>query len=181
MMASGDNPQKAADAANALLNIDQKPLIRKNLLTEDETRFDNMLQALVNTGADKAKHVFSGAAHDSRLSLERRGKVVRAKGKIFTGAYGLIWWVENDKYDHALKPYVSAALHSAPWPDIAEKAQKLFPLPPSKGSPALPSIGELVKLRGDVVSGQKVFAGVGTCAKCHIVAGKGQDVGPDLS
>ena len=39
----------------------------------------------------------------------------------------------------------------------------------------------LAKKKGDITNGQKVFETTGTCAKCHIVSGKGIEVGPDLS
>jgi putative heme-binding domain-containing protein len=38
-----------------------------------------------------------------------------------------------------------------------------------------------VKRKGDAAKGQALFAGAGTCAKCHVVAGAGKAVGPDLS
>jgi putative heme-binding domain-containing protein len=38
-----------------------------------------------------------------------------------------------------------------------------------------------VKRAGDAARGKELFAGVGTCAKCHKVKGEGKEVGPDLS
>ena len=45
----------------------------------------------------------------------------------------------------------------------------------------MPAISELSKRTGNIKNGAVVFAGTGTCAKCHIVNGKGDDIGPDLS
>ena len=45
----------------------------------------------------------------------------------------------------------------------------------------LPPIAELVRTSGDAVRGKELFAGIGTCAKCHKVKGEGKEVGPDLS
>ena len=45
----------------------------------------------------------------------------------------------------------------------------------------MPAIADLVKRSGDIKHGEVVFAGTGTCAKCHIVNGKGVEIGPDLS
>jgi putative heme-binding domain-containing protein len=40
---------------------------------------------------------------------------------------------------------------------------------------------KLVRRSGDAVRGKELFAGIGTCAKCHKVKGEGKEVGPDLS
>ena len=42
-------------------------------------------------------------------------------------------------------------------------------------------MAELLKKRGNAGAGKAVFAGAGTCAKCHVVGGEGKAVGPDLS
>ena len=51
----------------------------------------------------------------------------------------------------------------------------------SKDKRPVPVIAELVTRDGDVERGKIVFAGAGTCAKCHVVAGQGIEIGPDLS
>jgi putative heme-binding domain-containing protein len=53
-------------------------------------------------------------------------------------------------------------------------------MPKAKGG-SLPPVAELLKREGRIDQGKAVFAGVGTCAKCHIVGGEGRAVGPDLS
>ena len=45
----------------------------------------------------------------------------------------------------------------------------------------MPAIAELMKRSGDATNGKAVFAGTGTCAKCHIVNGQGEEIGPNLS
>ena len=45
----------------------------------------------------------------------------------------------------------------------------------------MPAIAKVMKRSGDSKNGAKVFAGTGTCAKCHIVNGAGIELGPDLS
>ena len=34
---------------------------------------------------------------------------------------------------------------------------------------------------GDSVAGERFFFGQGQCASCHMIAGKGKPIGPDLS
>jgi putative heme-binding domain-containing protein len=42
-------------------------------------------------------------------------------------------------------------------------------------------VSELLERAGDVAKGRIVFHSTGTCTKCHVVNGLGQNVGPDLS
>ena len=54
-------------------------------------------------------------------------------------------------------------------------------LPKGRGGESLPALAELVKRSGSAERGKALFAGAGTCAKCHVVQGEGKMVGPDLS
>ena len=45
----------------------------------------------------------------------------------------------------------------------------------------LPPLADLMKQAGDANRGRAVFAGAGTCAKCHVVGSEGKNVGPNLS
>ena len=45
----------------------------------------------------------------------------------------------------------------------------------------MPEIRKLVRRTGDAERGATVFAGVGTCSKCHIVGKTGSEIGPNLS
>ncbi len=54
-------------------------------------------------------------------------------------------------------------------------------MPKSKGGEKLPPVAELVRRGGKADRGKAVFAGAGTCAKCHVVNGEGKEVGPNLS
>jgi putative heme-binding domain-containing protein len=57
----------------------------------------------------------------------------------------------------------------------------VLPLPQARGGASLPPVADLVKRKGDASAGRAVFAGTGTCSKCHVVEGEGKAVGPDLS
>jgi putative membrane-bound dehydrogenase-like protein len=65
--------------------------------------------------------------------------------------------------------------------EIRAAAQELFPAPKSAAKEALPPLAELVARKGKADAGSEVFKLKGTCANCHIVAGQGKNVGPDLS
>jgi putative heme-binding domain-containing protein len=54
-------------------------------------------------------------------------------------------------------------------------------MPKAKGGAQLPPVADLLKRNGQAERGKGVFAGVGTCAKCHVVGSEGKAVGPNLS
>jgi putative heme-binding domain-containing protein len=57
-----------------------------------------------------------------------------------------------------------------------------LPLPQSHGSKALPSVAELLKMKGDAANGEKIFfRAESACSTCHQIKGKGTDIGPALS
>ena len=103
-------------------------------------------------------------------------------GEIKSGAGDMLWWIDQgEKIDPVIMPAIKAALHGSKHKNIREKAQELFPIAQSKDAKPLPAMKQLVKRTGNVANGKKVFENAGTCAKCHVVAGKGIEVGPDLS
>ena len=59
-------------------------------------------------------------------------------------------------------------------------ASELFPLETASGE-ELPSLKEMLQQQGDVLRGQELFRGRGTCIACHRFEGLGGSLGPDLS
>ena len=57
----------------------------------------------------------------------------------------------------------------------------MLPLPPARDGQPLPAVAELLKRSGNAEQGRGLFAGIGSCAKCHVVRGEGKMVGPDLT
>ena len=57
---------------------------------------------------------------------------------------------------------------------IKTAAGKHLSLPAGAGGEPLPPVAELVKRTGDAARGKELFAGIGTCAKCHQVRGEGK-------
>jgi putative membrane-bound dehydrogenase-like protein len=173
--------QIGADAMKALMRRDKLGQVQEELKKSDDERFLKFVDVLVRCGHRKSCWVLAGYMEDKTNPIERRLLAVRALGKTNAGAGDLLWRVENKKIDVDLEPAVAATLHSVPWGYIRDKATDYFSLPPSKESKPLPTIADLSQRKGDAKNGAVVFAGTGTCAKCHIVNKVGDEIGPDLS
>ena len=141
----------------------------------------NLVQAVGNAGDNSGANLLARIANDAQVGLPLRRQAVRSMARINAGAKMLLTQIEQHKMEPALVASASAVLHSSRWRDVREHAQKLMPLPPTKSAEKLPSLPELARMRGDAELGKKVFAGEGTCSKCHIVREEGKEVGPNLT
>ena len=183
LMKSGENRQSAADSARVLMSKGWVGKIHSAIVNADspETRA-TLCDAIVNCGEQRGAKMLGTMAKRKELDSELRTYVVKRMGQMNPGATELLKWAQNQKeVDPVLIPAVKAALHSAQSRRIKEEAQKIFPIARSKDNKPVPPMSKLVKRKGNAANGAKVFADTGTCAKCHIVNGKGIEVGPDLS
>ncbi|MFM7249200.1 MAG: PVC-type heme-binding CxxCH protein [Planctomycetaceae bacterium] len=110
-----------------------------------------------------------------------RAAAVRGLARTQGGARRLVEMAKEGRLTGSLPQAAAAAISAGPWGDVRQAAADVLPLPRARGGAALPPVAELVKRGGSAEKGKGVFAGAGTCAKCHVVAGEGKMVGPDLS
>ncbi len=180
--ASADNRQLAADAMGVLMDKKQQGPVQAAVVKADEATREILCDALVNCGKRPAALLLARISKRPELDSDMRTYAIRRLGEIQSGANDMIQWIEKkEEIDPVLMPAIAASLHRAPWGNVKRKAQELFPLPPSKDNRPLPAISDFASRSGEVANGKKIFEGVGTCAKCHIVEDKGIEVGPNLS
>jgi len=113
--------------------------------------------------------------------VDLRGPAVLALGRSQRGAAALVDLAAEGALSGNLAEAAAATLALAPWAEVRQAAAKVLPLPTPKGGGRLPTLDELARRSGDAGRGRQVFAGAGTCGKCHVVGGEGKAVGPDLS
>ena len=178
----GTDRQKSADAMRVLLEKKWLAPIHVAMVKASEADRAQLASALVNSGSREAIWLFKGIAERADLDQSIRGYAVKKMGEVNQGARELLNWLnrKDGKLD-GLMASVSAALHQSRNPKVRAAAQKRFPIAQSKDAKPLPSMIELVKRQGNIENGANVFANAGTCSKCHIVDGKGIEVGPNLS
>ena len=173
--------QAGVAAIRGLFAKGQRALVEDALASSTGEALENTITVLGNSSSGEAVDLLDAIVKSDDRDIEVRRSALRSMARIRAGAFRLLDHVKSEALDEALVPASAAALTQAPWRDIRYPAVELFPLPPSKEQTPLRPIVELVNLKGDATNGQRVFAGTGTCAKCHIVAGKGKEVGPNLT
>ncbi len=146
------------------------------------TNAASMIGALSNIQEKEIVPLLLPIVTDSTREIGLRKLAVHGLAQVQEGATALLDLAKTQKLPDDLKLTAGWELKSVRWPQVKAQAAELFPPPQGKNSEPLPSISELVKLKGNPVTGAEVFRreAVG-CSKCHQVKGEGTDFGPSLS
>ncbi len=168
-------------AVQILVKRNQLKLFKKAIYSDDRDESLKTITAVGTSGGKVTVKILMALITNEDLPIERRRAAVVAIAKTQAGARALVKLHNESPLEDLLLPAAASALHAASWPDIKQEAAKLFPLPPSKDNKPLPSIDELVGMKGDRHDGRVLFFSKATCAKCHAVLSIGKSVGPDLT
>ena len=118
---------------------------------------------------------------DDGATPDLRAAAVRGLARSEPGARKLVELAREGQLGGSLQQAAAAAVSACPWGDVRQAAAEVLPLPQARGGQPLPSVAELLKRSGNAEQGGGLFAGIGSCAKCHVVQGEGKMVGPDLT
>jgi putative heme-binding domain-containing protein len=183
--AAGNHRQAAVDALQALVALGQQKLVAERLSSwsrEMPEKFESLASTLSASQTPAAVDLLFEFAANRQHDIESRRQAVRALGRIPQGSHKLLQWARQTSYDPALEPAVVAALSTSGSSEIKTQMREVFPASPDESARAIPDIQALLKLTGDPQRGRLVFnTESAQCAKCHLVQGAGQSVGPDLS
>ncbi|MFN5897746.1 MAG: dehydrogenase, partial [Planctomyces sp.] len=138
-------------------------------------------EAMGNTANGAIAEPLLAVIRNPELTIDVRRAAVRAAARVNNGALEIATLAEKKSLDSDLEQAAAAALHASPSRQARERAQQLFPLPPSRDNTPTPPISELAKMKGDAGNGRIVFFSTGTCHKCHVVDGMGREIGPNLT
>lgn len=180
---AGSKPdeQLGVEAIRVLLAKKEGRRINQALANGDEARVVGLVRVLGNAADGRGQHLLVSTLENAKAPAAARQEAVRALAKTRRGAEEVVKLASAKQLGAELEPVAAFALHSSTFDEVKREADKLFPLPPSKNDEPLPPIAELVKSRGNAQRGKDLFRGTATCSKCHIVAGDGKEVGPNLS
>ena len=172
--------EEAGVEALRLVLAENQPLVAEKLGGEDKKAATALAQALGNSGSKETVPLLLPIDEQAEIALRR--EAVRGLAKTEPGATALVQIAKEQKLADDLKTTASLALSKVRWENIRTEAAKLLPLPAGQNDQPLPPLAELIKRKGKVESGKRVFASAtAACASCHKVNGEGTEVGPDLS
>jgi len=179
--AEGTSEQVAAAAAGAAVDGGGEDRVMAVLTGADPAAASRLLAALGIRGSGKTSALLKGILADANASAEQKSAAVRGLARSQQGAKDLVAMAKSGQLSGVLPQVAAVAIASCPWGDIRQSAADVLPMPKAKGGEKLPPVTELVKRKGNAANGRALFAGAGTCAKCHVVNGEGKSVGPNLS
>jgi putative membrane-bound dehydrogenase-like protein len=179
--AEGTSEQLAAAAAGAAIDGGGEDRVKAVLGSADPAAVGRLLTALGIRGSGRSTALLKGIIADAKAAPELKSAAVRGLARSQQGGKDLVAMAKAGELSGVLPQVAAVAIASCPWGDIRQSAADVLPMPKAKGGEKLPPVAELVKRTGNLANGKTVFAGAGTCAKCHIVNGEGRSVGPNLS
>ena len=179
--AEGTSEQLAAAAIGAAVDGGGEDRVKAALGGADPAAASRLLSALGIRGSGRSTALLKGILADAKAVPELKSSAVRGLARSQQGAKDLVAMAKAGELSGVLPQVAAVAIASCPWGDIRQSAADVLPMPKAKGGEKLPPVAELVKRTGNPANGKTVFAGAGTCAKCHIVNGEGKSVGPNLS
>jgi putative heme-binding domain-containing protein len=168
-------------AAGLLLKFGETDLLKKAIANPDPAKGAKVVASLGLLADAKTNDLLAPLIGDSQQPLTIRAAAVAAIGRNAPGQKWLLATVEQGKLAADLKFATANVLLSSADDAIKTAAGRHLALPAGAGGEPLPPVAELVKRTGDATRGKELFAGIGTCAKCHQVKGEGKQVGADLS
>ena len=174
--------QLAVSAAAAAVALGDEATLRDGVAAADAVALPALLSAIGTSGSGRAQTLLDSILSDADASAEMKAAAVLGLGRSQAGARRLVTLAEQEQLTGMLPQAAAAVIALSPWADIKQAAAKVLPMPQAKGGGALPTIADLSQRgRGNPSRGKAVFAGAGTCAKCHVVGDEGKAVGPNLS
>ncbi|MFK7734565.1 MAG: PVC-type heme-binding CxxCH protein [Pirellulaceae bacterium] len=181
MLTASEGGNLAVEAARMMARGKHYDALETLLRDSNAERAVAAARVLGYLSNDRVLRILQTASMDSDLSLQLRIAAADAVGRSTPGQRFLLGKVKSGELPESLIFVVRERLLSSKDKNIAQETGGLLQAKAATKSETLPPINQLVGKRGDATHGQQVFAGAGTCNKCHVVREEGREVGPDLS
>ena len=175
------NRNLAGQATRTLLAADGTALLAEAWQSAAEPQQIALVHGLQASGRAEALPMLQTFWQNAKLPMLVRSELTKALGSWPEGQRFLLQHLAGGNFPEDLRYPAANVLLTSSDPSIRDEAAKYVAMPSGAGERPLPPLAELVQRQGDRQAGEVVFSGVGTCAKCHRVAGQGTEVGPDLS
>jgi putative heme-binding domain-containing protein len=173
--------EAGVEAVRLVLAEDSQRLIEEKLAGESKAALA-LTQALGNSGSKEAVPLLLPIVRNEQADPALRREAIRGLAKTEQGATAIVQLARDHQLADDLKTTASLALGKARWENIRDEAARLLPLPPGQNNQPLPPLADLLRRKGNIENGRRVFnTATAACASCHKVKDQGTEVGPDLS
>jgi putative heme-binding domain-containing protein len=174
--------ESGVEAMRLILASGDAALVRQALEGTNGLAATRTAEALGNTGDKQAVASLLPLLSDSTRDVALRKQAVRSLARTSEGAGELLKLAKEEKLADDLKFTASGELNGVRWPEIKTEAAKFLPPAQGQNSAPLPPLSELLKMKGDPANGARLFTNASPgCANCHVVNGRGVELGPNLS
>lgn len=171
--------ESGVDAARMILASNDLALLKSELQNSNAVK---IAEALGNTGKKECVPLLLPIVENGERNVLLRKQALKSLAQTSEGAQAVLDLAKDGKLAQDLKLTATTELNDVRWEKIKTEAEKILPLPQSHDSEPLPSIADLLKMKGDAANGEKVFfRAESACSTCHQIKGRGADIGPALS
>ncbi len=173
-----DDANLANESATLLFDFGGRPLIARHFAGLDDQAKKALLARLGRIQHPEAVAFLASLLADTGQPFPLQSQLVESLGNTWDGQHLLFDKLKKGELLGDLKNTAALKLMNCWDPEIRQAAPDYLTAARAKGG-VLPPVHELVSMKGNVASGQEIFAQ--HCENCHQVNGKGTDFGPDLS
>jgi len=174
--------ESGVEAMRLLLASGDMAVVQAALVGTNVVAATKTAEALGNTAEKQVVKFLVPVLTDAKRDPALRKQAVRSLARTSDGASEVLKLAKDGKLSHDVIFTASTELNAVRWPEIKAEAAKVLPPLQGQNAAPLPPIGELVKMKADIANGAKIFANASPgCANCHIVNGRGIELGPNLS
>ncbi|PWT94993.1 MAG: dehydrogenase, partial [Bacteroidetes bacterium] len=178
MAQNSPQPEIRSGAARMLLNAGGEAAIWTTIRKKDSASLQ-MIRALGGWEEKKNKDILQQIVLDNSYPAWMRIPAAEGLARGWSGEDRMLALAKSKQLPEDVKTIAVSTLSHAYRPEIREEAAKYLNTGSTAQTAALPSIEELVSLKGDATAGSQVFNTY--CTTCHQVNGKGVNFGPALS
>ena len=174
--------ESGVEAMRLILASGDTALVATTLAGTNALEATRAAEALGYTGDKQAVKLLLPVVTEPTREVALRKQAVRSLARISEGAHELLNLAKEEKLAAALKFTAHAELDQVRWPEIKAAAALLLPAAPGFNAQPLPPVAELLRMKGDVVNGSRLFTNASPgCVNCHVIHGRGTEFGPNLS
>ena len=141
--------ESGIEAMKMMLASGDTTLVERALVSTNTTAAAAVAEALGNTGERQAVKLLLPVVTDEKRDGAVRRRAVKSLARTSDGARELLALARANQLGDDVRFAASSELNGARWPEIKAEAARLLPLPPGQNAEPLPSVAELLKMRGD--------------------------------